>query len=76
MVNLIIGFLGLFFLIGFIFTMDSILKQLKEINKKLTIWSAINGHNIQFKCSNPKCNKVYQGKLPKCPHCGIDKTYS
>jgi rubrerythrin len=60
------------------FVMAAALKNIsdntKSIRRILIAWSKETGIGYIYTCG--KCKKSYEGRQPKCPHCGDEKTYS
>ena len=76
MEQIFFGLMGLITLIVFFvmsFNLGNIRKNVQSMQRILSSWSEETGYGITFTCK--QCHKTYQGKLPKCPHCGEERKY-
>jgi hypothetical protein len=75
--SVLTGIVGIIALIVFFVmatALANISRNIKNINRFITGWGNEYGYSIIYKCKN--CNKSYQGRQPKCPHCGDVKSYT
>jgi len=74
--EIIYGIVGTIALITF-FVMAAALGNIsyavRNTNRIISAWSKETGIGFIIKCK--KCKKKFEGKLPKCPHCGDEKVY-
>ena len=70
----IIAIISLLVFFGMALALTNISKATRNVERILTAWSKDTGIGFIFKCN--KCKKKFEGKQPKCPHCGDIKDYS
>jgi rRNA maturation endonuclease Nob1 len=74
--EIIYGIVGIIALITFFamnITLHNISVSVRNTERVISAWSKETGIGFIIKCK--KCKKKFEGKLPKCPHCGDEKVY-
>jgi rRNA maturation endonuclease Nob1 len=69
----ILGFIALITFFAMNITLHNISVSVRNTERVISAWSKETGIGFIIKCK--KCKKKFEGKLPKCPHCGDEKVY-
>ena len=69
----ILGFIALITFFAMNITLHNISVSVRNTERVISAWSKETGIGFIIKCK--KCKKKFEGKLPKCPHCGDEKEY-
>jgi len=69
----IVSFIVLIIFFVMAANIGKIKRDISDIKRVIIAFGKANDYGSIYKCEN--CFKLYEGKLAKCPHCGVEKVY-